>query len=100
MRQLAQADPAHAELAKHGARAPTPAAPGVVARLVLLRAAGPHPLRGLRHLALFRLFRFGFLALFRLGRLGISVGVLLLERRERGLPSLGPGARLLLAPLL
>src|SRR5436190_4123815 len=98
--QLAEADPAHAELAEHRARAPTPAAPGVVARLVLLRAAGPHPLRGLRHLALFRLFRFAFLALFRLGRLGISVRVLLLELLERGLLGLGPGARLLLAPLL
>src|SRR3954468_19968852 len=96
--QLAQADPAHTELAEHRARAATPATPGVVARLVLLRAAGPHPLGRLRHLALFRL---GLLVrrLLHRGTL-VGVGVLLLELLERGLLGLGPGTRLLLAPFL
>src|SRR5205809_5944209 len=38
VRELAQADPAKAELAVHGARAAAAAAPGVVAHLELLRA--------------------------------------------------------------
>src|SRR5437867_2050806 len=53
--ELAQADPAEAELAEHSTRPAAPAAAGVAARLVLLRAAGPHPLGRLGHLALFRL---------------------------------------------
>src|ERR1041385_4698742 len=55
--ELSQADPAQAELAEHRQRAAAPAAGGVVACLVLLRAAGPHPLGRLGHLALFRLGR-------------------------------------------
>jgi len=47
--ELAQADPADAELAEHRTRAAAAAAARVVARLVLLRAAGPHPLRCLCH---------------------------------------------------
>src|SRR3954468_21555804 len=49
VRELAQADPAHAELAEHGAGAAAAAAARVLARLVLGRARLAHPLRGLRH---------------------------------------------------
>src|SRR4051794_17966953 len=49
VRELAQADPAQAELAVHGARAATAAAPRVLAGLVLGGALLAHPLGGLRH---------------------------------------------------
>src|SRR3954466_2049401 len=47
--QLPQADPADAELAVDGARAPAAAAPTVLAGLVLGGAGGGHPLGGLGH---------------------------------------------------
>src|SRR4051812_13353748 len=49
VRELAQADPAEAELAEHRARPATAAAAGVLAGLVLGGALLAHPLRGLRH---------------------------------------------------
>src|SRR3954469_21249254 len=49
VRELAQADPAQAELAVDGARAPAAAAAGVLAGLVLGGALLAHPLGGLRH---------------------------------------------------
>src|SRR3954468_10632855 len=49
VRELAQADPAQAELAVDGARAPATAAPRVFAGLVLGGALLAHPLGGLRH---------------------------------------------------
>src|SRR3954462_14267497 len=49
VRELAQADPAQAELAVDGARAATAAAPRVLAGLVLGGALLAHPLGGLRH---------------------------------------------------
>src|SRR3954447_21910426 len=47
--QLAQADPAQAELAIHGAGPAAAAAASVLAGLVLVRARLAHPLRGLGH---------------------------------------------------
>src|SRR3954451_15395774 len=52
VRQLAQADPADAELPVHGAGAPTAAAAGVAAGLELGRAPLAHDLRGLGHVLL------------------------------------------------
>src|SRR4051794_4753541 len=49
VRELAQADPAQAELAVDGTRAAAAAAPGVLAGLVLGGALLAHPLGGLRH---------------------------------------------------
>src|SRR3954447_10121686 len=49
VRELAQADPAQAELAVHGARPAAPAAARVLAGLVLRGALLAHPLGGLRH---------------------------------------------------
>src|SRR5918997_1941025 len=49
VRELAQADPAQAELLVDGARAAAVAAARVRARLVLWRAVGPHDLGGLCH---------------------------------------------------
>src|SRR4051794_3001241 len=49
VRELAQADPADAELAVHGARAPAAAAAGVRAGLEFGGALLAHPLGGLRH---------------------------------------------------
>src|SRR3954451_22124187 len=49
VRELAQADPAEAELAVDGARAPAAAAAAVLAGLVLGGALLAHPLGGLRH---------------------------------------------------
>src|SRR4051794_3071412 len=50
VRELAQADPAQAELAEHGAGAAAAPAARVLPGLVLGRARLAHPLRGLRHL--------------------------------------------------
>src|SRR3954470_2056881 len=66
VRELAQADAAHAELAVHGARAPAAAAAAVLARLVLGSALLADDLRGLGH----------GLALL-LGRSAVHVGVAL-----------------------
>src|SRR4051794_39265704 len=49
--QLAQADPAEAELAIHGAGPAAAAAASVLAGLVLGRARLAHPLRGLGHVS-------------------------------------------------
>src|SRR3954454_463104 len=49
VRELAQAGPAQAELAGDGTRAAAPAAPRVLAGLVLGGALLAHPLGGLRH---------------------------------------------------
>src|SRR4051812_10265567 len=49
VRELAQADPAEAELAEHRARPAAAAAAGVLAGLVLRGALLAHPLGGLRH---------------------------------------------------
>src|SRR3954470_18194115 len=49
VRELAQADPAQAELAVDGTRAAAAAAAGVLAGLVLRGALLAHPLGGLRH---------------------------------------------------
>src|SRR5215212_482753 len=51
VRELAQADPAEAELAVHGARAPAAAAARVLARLVLRRAGLPNDLALLGHMS-------------------------------------------------
>src|SRR5919206_3695464 len=51
VRQLAQADPAEAELAVDGARAPAAPAARVHPHLVLLRAARAHDLRCLGHVS-------------------------------------------------
>src|SRR5947208_3071600 len=51
VREVAQADPAQAELAVHAARAPALATPGVLTGLVLAAARLAHALGGLRHLA-------------------------------------------------
>src|SRR5215213_5518008 len=49
VRELAQADPAQAELAVDGARAPAATAAGVLAGGILGGALLAHPLGGLRH---------------------------------------------------
>src|SRR5947208_10668681 len=109
--QLAQADPAHAELAVHGAGPAAAAAARIRPSLVLGRSRLAHDLRCLGHLllALFGLLVAGAAALgwgrtlglgalfaFLLGlrRLGVGLGVLLLELLQRRLFGLGPGARL------
>src|SRR3954452_24091244 len=92
VRQLAQADPAHAALAVHGARAAAAPAPAVAPGLELGSAPLAHDLRGLGHvlLALFALVGccrlaalrggFPFLALLGLPHaLGVGLRVLLLE---------------------
>src|SRR5262245_9443899 len=55
--QLAQADPAEAELLEHGAGPPALVAARVVARLELLRARGLRDQRLLRHSSVPSLFR-------------------------------------------
>src|SRR6478609_6820680 len=51
VREVAQADPAHLELAVHRARAAAAAAARVLPGLELVGARLAHPLRGLRHQA-------------------------------------------------
>src|SRR5919197_1247348 len=113
VRELAQADPAHAELAVHRAGPAAAAAAGVAAGLELGGAPGTHRLRSLGHvlLALFAFVRcrrlaglgggLPFLALLGLPHaLGVGLGVLLFELLECGLLGLGALAGILSPALL
>src|SRR5438067_2002052 len=108
VRELAQADPADAELPVHRAGPAAATAAGVAAGPVLGRAPLAHHLRGLGHVLLALFVLWGRLAFGGLGALlpllallglahafGVRLGVLLLELLERRLLGLSPLARLL-----